>query len=203
MKNNTNIEKAQNIATYAHDGQTRKGSDVPYIVHPIAVAELVQKQGASDEVVIAALLHDVLEDVSSDRYSRDNMLHDFGKTVVGLVEGVSEIKTNDLGDKIPWLDRKKAYIKGLQNGTDDMALVSLADKIHNISTFINDFSVQGDDMWSNFNSTPEQQHWYYRTLIETVFIPRFGREHQLVMQLNEFLDHFDQTFHLKNAVDKP
>lgn len=189
------ISKAREVAGFAHDGQTRKGSNTPFIEHPIAVSEMIIKQGATKEVVAAALLHDVLEDVPPERYSREDMLKDFGSKIVEMVDGVSEVKLDVGGRPRPWVDRKVDYIKRLKEGTDDMVLISLADKVHNLSSFINDYQKMGSSLFKEFKASPTEQYWYYKTLSTEVFVPRLGENNELVAKLqlfiHEFVDMFD------------
>lgn len=86
------IERAINTAAYAHRHQTRKGSDVPYIVHPFGVMLIASQATADEDTLIACLLHDILEDVPEE-YSKQQMLRDFGESVVAIVEGVTKNST--------------------------------------------------------------------------------------------------------------
>ncbi len=111
------INQAIVVATRAHAGQVRKGTDTPYIVHPYAVAMLARNYTADPEIIAACLLHDVLEDVAPAVYSEADMLQDFGSGVVDLVKTVSEPKTtqsastdklkNEAAAKIPAADTLK------------------------------------------------------------------------------------------------
>lgn len=77
----------------AHDGQYRKVSGVPYVSHPIGVALITAQYTGNEDAVIAALFHDILEDVSPDIYSADRMRDEFGEHVTEIVANVSEIKS--------------------------------------------------------------------------------------------------------------
>jgi (p)ppGpp synthase/HD superfamily hydrolase len=127
MKFNTRIDRAIKIAGAAHRNQKRKGSDIPYIMHPFAVMTIAGEVTNDDNVLIACLLHDVLEDVP-EKYSKEQMRKDFGENVVKIVEGVT--KDDSLKS---WKGRSDAYLKHLEEqASDESVLVSCADKIHNL-----------------------------------------------------------------------
>ena len=162
------INQALVIATKAHGGQTRKGTDMPYITHPVAVALLASEYTNDEDVIIGALFHDVLEDVSPDIYSEQEMRADFGDRVTDLVKAVSEDKRPDEPEK-PWKERKVAYIEHLRQEADTGAVVvSAADKTHNLLSIIQDYETYGDDLWSRFNAPKEEQLWYYQAVTGVV-----------------------------------
>lgn len=158
------INKAIVVATKAHAGQTRKGSDVPYITHPYAVAVLAQHYTDDKEVIAACLLHDVLEDVNPAVYNEKQMLADFGKKITNLVKTVSEPKVAGEPEK-PWKDRKDAYFGRLQeaskNGDSRAIIVSCADKICNLNDILNDYAKVGDEIWQRFKTGRFEQLWFY------------------------------------------
>ena len=164
MKYSERINQALVVVAKAHDSQTRKGTDIPYISHPVAVALLASEHTDDEDVIIGALFHDVLEDVSPDIYSEQEMRADFGDRVTDLVKAVSEDKRPDEPEK-PWKERKVAYIEHLRQEADTGAVViSAADKTHNLLSIIQDYQVHGDDLWSRFNAPKEEQLWYYQTV---------------------------------------
>ena len=127
-----------------------------------------QKYTDDEDVIIGALFHDVLEDVSPDIYSEQQMRADFGDRVTNLVKAVSEDKRPSEPEK-PWKDRKVAYIEHLRQTTDIGAVViSAADKTHNLLSIIQDYETYGDDLWSRFNAPKEEQLWYYQTVTGVV-----------------------------------
>ena len=101
------IEKSIRVATSAHEGQTRKGDEVPYITHPFMVAMKLTRHGFSDTVVSAALVHDVLEDTE---VSEEELRRELGDAVVDIVLSV----TND--DTLSWEEKKKRYIETVRGG---------------------------------------------------------------------------------------
>ncbi|MDR2063244.1 MAG: HD domain-containing protein [Candidatus Nomurabacteria bacterium] len=164
MSDGERLKKAQATSEYAHANQFRKGSSVPYYTHPKAVAEISSRYTNSEDAVVAAYLHDVLEDVPSERYSEKQMLADFGKRVVEIVERTSENKRADEVAK-PWEERKKYYLSHLEGLEDqDALIVSVADKIHNIDAMLADYQQVGEDLWEKFNAPKEKQLWYYEEI---------------------------------------
>lgn len=174
MENNNNFEKsgdilerARQVADYAHELQTRKGSGEPYSNHPHAVAEITSRYTDNPDAVVAAEFHDILEDVPSDRYSEERMLEEFGRDVVELVKMVSENKRADDPTEAPWEERKQRYIDHLAAlEITDALIISAADKIHNLRSMIDDYQQIGDNLWSRFNAPKEKQLWNYEQIFE-------------------------------------
>lgn len=138
----TKTEVALHLAYTAHEGQVRKTDNSPYIIHPIMVAHLLTQIGASEEVIVAALLHDVLEDTS---VSCEKLLTVSGAAVLEIVETVSENKS------LPYEERKAAYINQVVAGGESVWLVSVADKIHNAESLLDHIAHVGADAWTHFN----------------------------------------------------
>lgn len=152
----------------AHDGQYRKISGVPYVSHPIGVALITAQYTGNEDAVIAALFHDVLEDVSPDIYSVDRMRDEFGERVTEIVANVSEIKSED-GITRPWRARKEDYIQHLQLLDDtDSLIVSAADKCHNINSMVTDFESVGEELWKAFKASKSDVLWNYDQQIRTL-----------------------------------
>ena len=161
------IEKAEEFATEAHKGQKRKGGkDVPYITHPLAVADILKSINAPAEIVIGGLLHDVVEDT-------DITLHEigqkFGKQVMTIVDYVTEKDTTfpvkGIERKKSWKSRKVEYIYRIKDAPYQAVIVAAADKLHNLRDTLEDFEKHGDGVWKMFNSQKDSQFWYYTTLI--------------------------------------
>ena len=161
------IEKAEEFAAEAHKGQKRKGGkDVPYITHPLAVADILKSINAPAEIVIGGLLHDVVEDT-------DVTLHEigqkFGKQVMTIVDYVTEKDTTfpvkGIERKKSWKSRKVEYIYRIKDAPYQAVIVAAADKLHNLRDTLEDFEKHGDGVWKMFNSQKDSQFWYYTTLI--------------------------------------
>ncbi len=123
------MEEAMRFAAQAHAGQSRKGSDTPYFEHVAAAGLILDRAGFSEDVVIAGLLHDVVEDTP---VSFEEVAELFGATVSDLVRHCSEVKTDELGDKRPWIDRKRDHIAALASAPIEARGIILADKLHNL-----------------------------------------------------------------------
>lgn len=160
------LARAREVAERAHAGQFRKGTRVPYVTHTVAVAEIVSRYTDDEDVVIAALFHDILEDVPSRVYSERRMLDEFGPRVVGLVKAVSEDKRADDETERPWRERKLSYMEHVRSEDDPCAmLICAADKIHNSSTMLSDYGTIGDGLWDRFNASKEDELWYYESML--------------------------------------
>ena len=159
------INDAIRIAACAHEGQYRKGSSTPFIVHPLAVALITQKYYDDEDLFIAALMHDVLEDVPERVYSRNDMLRDFGPDIVGIVEDVTEPDITE-PTKEAWQERKQGYIDHLAELSDIRPLmVSCADKIHNMSEIIREYKSSGGAIWNAFHVSRQREIWFYESVL--------------------------------------
>ncbi len=160
------ISEAIIVSARAHEGQYRKGSTNPYVEHPFSVALITQKYLDDEDIFIAALLHDILEDVSEKTYSRSDMQHDFGASVLGIVEDVTEPNITEPTEEA-WLERKQSYIDHLAEISDIRPLiVSTADKIHNMSEIIREYENVGSRVWDFFNVDRKREIWFYEAVLE-------------------------------------
>jgi (p)ppGpp synthase/HD superfamily hydrolase len=139
-------EKATALATELHEGQTRKGTDIPYITHPVAVAALVTYYGGSDAQIAAALLHDTVEDCGERCYVEQRIFETCGKVVANLVLEVTK----------PVGSSKPEQVAHLACASKEAALVSACDKLHNMMSIIND-----GGPWERFKGGREQVTTYY------------------------------------------
>lgn len=163
MKVTPRLEKAIRIATIAHKEQKRKGSDTPYIIHPYSVMCIAANATQDEDVLIACLFHDILEDVP-DKYSRERMVEDFGDRVASIVDGVT--KDSTLPD---WQSRAEAYLEHLElEATDESVIVSCADKTHNLMSMLTDYAEVGDSLWERFKVGAERQLWWYEAVLKVI-----------------------------------
>jgi GTP pyrophosphokinase len=155
------------FAARLHASQKRKGTDIPYISHLLAVASLVLEHGGTEDEAIAALLHDAIEDQGANYQGGVPALREetcrFGESVVAIVNGCTDAEVDP---KPPWLDRKKAYIAHLQRASKSVLLVSVCDKLHNARAILMDLRREGAAMFKRFNATKEETLWYYRELVD-------------------------------------
>ena len=148
------------FAAEKHKHQTRKASTIPYIAHLMGVASLVLEAGGDEDLAIAALLHDVVEDCGGAPMLQE-VRHKFGERVAKVVDGCTDADTYP---KPPWRERKESYIRHLKKANADTRLVSAADKLNNVRSILSDYRAIGESVWSRFNGGREGTLWYYRTL---------------------------------------
>ena len=147
------------LAAQAHEGQRRKGTAIPYITHPVAVAELVARHGGDEDQQIAALLHDVQEDAGAHHAAA--IAEQFGARVLDIVEALTDGVPDATGTKAPWLQRKQAYLARLADKPDDVLLVAGCDKLHNTGDLLRDLETIGSTVFGRFNASQTQTLWYY------------------------------------------
>src|ERR1700690_2729339 len=154
------LQRAFHYAAEKHAGQARKGTAVPYLSHLMAVASLVLEAGGDEEMAIAALLHDVVEDCGGMPRLRE-IRKQFGARVAKIVEGC----TDSFGEPKPeWMERKKNYLREVKHADNETRLVSASDKLHNVRTILADYRKDGDTIWQRFTGKKEGTLWYYRAL---------------------------------------
>jgi (p)ppGpp synthase/HD superfamily hydrolase len=156
------MEEALRWAAECHEGQTRRASAVPYFTHVAAVALILNRLGFDEDVVIAGLLHDVVEDTPA---TLEEVSARFGDVVAEIVRHCSEIKTDDQGLKREWIVRKRDHLTALAHAPVAARAVVLADKLHNLISIELDL-IQGRPVWSSFHAARDQVIWYYRAMIE-------------------------------------
>ena len=157
------ITRSLQFAAAAHEGQSRKGSGLPYILHPMEVATIVASITSDQEVISAALLHDVVEDAG---VKLDDLRTIFGMRVAELVNAESEDKYTGKPPASTWRTRKEAAIKRLNECDDrDVKIICLCDKLSNMRSMTRDYAAMGDELWLRFHQTDPKQHgWYYRAM---------------------------------------
>lgn len=151
------IEKAARIAVEAHDGQKRKNDGSPYIVHPFMVASQVIKHGFKDEVIAAALVHDVLEDTG---VSEEQLRQELGDKIVEMVKNVT------YREDLEWKEKREDYNKRVIEGSEGAKAISVADKIHNLTNLLESYEEMGPALWDKFNRGREEKLWSEETLLE-------------------------------------
>jgi (p)ppGpp synthase/HD superfamily hydrolase len=154
--------RAFQFAAKMHSGQARKASTIPYIAHLMGVASLVLEAGGDEDLAIAALLHDVVEDCGGAPML--NKIHrQFGSRVAKIVEGCTD---TDKYPKPPWRERKQYYLEHLKGVDADTRLVSAADKLNNVRSILSDYRKIGEFVWQRFNGGRDGTLWYYRSLLD-------------------------------------
>jgi (p)ppGpp synthase/HD superfamily hydrolase len=148
------------FAAEKHKGQPRKTTSIPYIAHLIGVTSLVLEAGGDEDLAIAALLHDVVEDCGGAPMLKE-VRRRFGARVARIVDGCTDADTYP---KPPWRERKENYIERLKAADLDTRLVSAADKLNNVRSILSDYREIGEFVWERFNGGREGTLWYYQTL---------------------------------------
>lgn len=142
-------------------GQKRKGSGLPYIIHPMEVWQILRNNNCSTTVQVAGLLHDTLEDTDT---SPEEIKEKFGADVLALVQTESEDKTKS------WKERKQATLDALEKASHETKQVCCADKLSNCLAQLYDYNQIGDALFERFNkeSTPQLQGWYYKGIVKAL-----------------------------------
>ena len=152
--------------------ERRKGSDIPSMAHLLGVASRVIGEAGhasvpvTEDMVIAALLHDAVEDHGGVPRLKD-IEYSFGANVARMVEGLSDTLAEDSSQKEPWEQRKEAYLKRLRSEPADVQLISAADKLYNARTILDDYRKIGPEVWKRFKRGRDLQIWYFNSLLET------------------------------------
>ena len=156
------VDKAYWFAIRAHRGQKRKDGLTPYIQHPIEVAEIVSTMSVVPSVIVAALLHDVVEDSS---YKLNDIARMFGIYVADLVSDESENKRREKPAADTWHLRKGEAIEKIAGAGKEAKIISLADKLSNLRSIWRDYQAIGDKVFDRFNIQEKKDHgWYYRSM---------------------------------------
>ena len=159
------VSEAIVFSTTAHDGMRRRKSEVPYIVHPMEVGAVISTMTASQEVIAAGLLHDVVEDAG---ITIEEVGEKFGARVMELVASETENKREELPPEQTWRIRKEESLEKLRTTDDiDVLILWIGDKLSNIRAIYRDFMVEGDAVWDKFHQSDKGvQAWYYRSIMK-------------------------------------
>ena len=156
------VEQALRWAAKCHRHHHRKGSDLPYITHPVSAAMFLMRAGIDDdEILAAAMLHDVVEDTDC---SLETLGKRFPPRVVSLVAAMTERQHDADGRKRSWQERKSEHLRHIAEEPWEARAIVLADKLHNLGSMVFDLD-HGEELWSRFTSSPERTLWYYREMI--------------------------------------
>lgn len=162
--------------------KARKAARVPYLSHLLAVTAMVMEHGGTPDQMIAAVLHDYLEDVPGA--SLGEIEDRFGKNVARLVDALSDSKDASR-PKAPWTERKTAHLASLVKAEPDVKLICACDKLHNARSLIADQRRVGDEAFSRFNAPKPDTLWYYRAGLEAL---REGYDHEVLDELAAAID---------------
>ena len=156
--------EALRYAAELHQFQRRKGKGQPYVGHLLGVAAIVIQHGGGEDQVIAALLHDAVED-QGGLPRLDEIREKFGEQVACIVDGCTD-SYEARGEKRAWAERKRAYIERVAKENADVRLVSAADKLANAREILADYRVEGDEVFKRFQGRKDGTLGYYRQLVD-------------------------------------
>ena len=171
------IHEAIIFATLKHTEQKRKGTDIPYITHPMEVMQILSKNNCSDKIIIAGILHDTLEDTNT---TSSEIIDLFGEDIFKIVSAESEDKSKT------WKERKQTTINHLDNCSLDEKSVCLADKLSNLRSMVADKKTVGENLWKRFNATKNDIEWYYRQVfgkLSTLSKTKMYKEYRVLLDM--------------------
>ncbi len=151
--------------------ERRKGTGIPYMAHLLGVASLVMGEAGNagfpvtEDMVIAALLHDAVED-HGGAVRLEDIRQNFGASVARMVDGLSDSLAENPDLKGSWEQRKQAYIERLRGEQEDVRLISAADKLYNARSILEDYRLIGSKIWDRFNRPRDRQIWYFESILE-------------------------------------
>jgi (p)ppGpp synthase/HD superfamily hydrolase len=174
-------DAALTLAAQAHQGQMRKGTDVPYIVHVVHVSLILQRYGFDEDITIAGLLHDVIEDTGT---SRETIAAAFGERVAALVSILTKP-----GGQLSWEENRAAIIAQLEQSGPDAAAIKAADTLHNVRSLLHDIQASGPDVWQRFKRGPALTLGYYRRVVTSV--QHMLGDHPLCRELAQAMDELE------------
>ena len=155
------IDRAIAFATQAHEGQVRKGTSRPFILHPLEVGKIVASMTEDEEVISAAILHDTIEDCEG--ITEECLCEKFTERVAGLVAQESEDKSKT------WMERKSATIAHLKVAPREIQMIGLADKLSNMRDIDRDYPECGEELWNRFRMKDKNViGWYYKSIRESL-----------------------------------
>lgn len=168
------LQKAINVAVKCHKKAFRKGKDVPYLVHPLTVGLILSQVTKNEDIIIAGILHDTVEDTEM---TIKELEKEFGKNVSRMVNDVTEQDKS-----LSWEIRKKLALEHIKHMKKDSLLVKSADVLQNLTDQIEDYKIEGDKMFKRFNSPKDKQLKRYNNLI--LEFKKAWKENPLLPNLN-------------------
>lgn len=212
------LDRAFVLAAAVHDVQRRKGTAIPYIIHPYHVALILDRHGWPEDVVVAGALHDVLEDARCERpefrervrqvcpaltaapddeagFRRalgDHIRHAFGEQVLEMVVHVTEQKTDANGERRPWKTRKQEQLAVMLQAPPEVAALKAADLVHNVQAIARDVRATGPGVMARFNAPPADVRWSYREMMN-VLVSKLGEDDPLARELTHVVAEFEEA----------
>ena len=197
------IESAIRFAVLAHSGAYRSETSIPYILHPLEAAAIASSFTSDEDVIAAAVLHDVLEDT---RRGEDAIRMRFGERVLRLVQSDTENKRRDRPAAETWKIRKQETIDYLMSAPDDEMIVIFSDKLANLRAIWNDYLTIWEELWQRFSEPdPREQLWYYSEIFAACArLSRYPAYWEYGRKLREIRAHVEEyeayQFHNPNSL---
>lgn len=161
------LDRAIIFATNAHKDQFRKGTQIPYILHPMEAAAIVGSMTTDEEVIAGAILHDVVEDTET---TVEEVIRVFAERIGSFVASESENKREDLPAELTWKIRKQETLDHLSAASIEVKMITLGDKLSNMRAIYRDYQRIGDELWQRFNQKDKNEHhWYYSSIAKCIF----------------------------------
>ena len=180
------LDRAIIFAVKAHSGVERRGKGFPYIVHPLEAMAIVSTITPDQELLAAAVLHDVVEDTD---VTVEMIRKEFGDRVASIVANESDTLEIGLNEEDSWMTRKQKAIDRLAQASLDVKIVALGDKLSNIRAIARDYSAMGDKIWDLFHMKNRLVHeWRFRALADSL------RDLENTFAFKEFENLINQVF---------
>lgn len=178
------VDQALALATDSFRYTRRKATKIPYLAHLLQVMVTVAEHGGDEEQLVAAVLHDYLEDI--DGSSAEELSSRFGARVARLVVALSD---TTLRPKPAWGPRKRRYLEHLADAPAEVKLISAADKLHNAQSILRDLKTVGPVVFDRFSASADRTLWYYRRVVGSL---SSGWEHALLADLSQVVQAIHQ-----------
>jgi (p)ppGpp synthase/HD superfamily hydrolase len=196
----TRFDHALLFAAQVHRDQDRKKSGIPYISHLLGVASIVLDYGGDEDMAIAALLHDSVED-HGGRPMLKMIAQIFGPRVAKMVDGCTDSYVEDPKKKENWERRKLRYLHRVRHEDADTRFVSAADKLYNVRAVLRDLRNDGDVAFEKFSAPKAKTLWYYRSLVREYRMP--GVTHRLKPLVDDLDRVVTEVEHLSGLLASP
>ena len=159
------VEQAIQAAAVLHQDHQRKGVvPIPYMTHLVAVTMILRDYTSDENTLVAALLHDTLEDTD---YTAAEMQDDFGEEVTNIVQTLTE-PTHDNERKLAWLETKKRYANQVRKGPIEAVMIAAADKAHNFRSTIDEYHDEPNRFMQDFGKNLDERYEAYQDIANAI-----------------------------------
>ena len=168
-----------------HSGQKRKGDGHPYLEHPLEVAHILFRARLDPDIIAAGYCHDLLEDTDCQEHEIEEKC---GKEVLRIVKAVSN--DEELSDKADWEKKKSKYVESVRAGGEKAIAVSVADKIANLYSFLEQYKKEGPKLWQKFNRGKDKKVWFEKEVLK---MAQEGWKHPMLKTLEALIQKLEET----------